>query len=420
VPVAEYEFDRRSLLGEIDEIRRDFPELRTIRTRLAERPAIAQERRLRLSGSQDRRSVLFDCSHVDPVFSGTTECAVNILMGVHASDMREWDVCVSISSTAKRFFDLDDRCPNFHFVPPDDTSRFDVAIRLGQAWSMSTCLALARRARSIGVMILDIIGIDIVYGSPASGNDSFRFLGEYADGLMYISKFTRQQFRRRYFTRPGLIESVVHLSLDPKDYLPQEKLPVNDAGYVLVVGNAFEHKDLPRTVEILAAAFPLQNFKVIGMHRAPYDNVEAFSSGNLSRDFVDRLYAGAKLIVFPSFYEGFGFPILKGLAFEKCVIARRSELLHELAPVMPDTGRLIEYENTFDLPPILAKLLDGKEVPGLHLGREAVAGGACHDWKACGALVLDFANRLIESEDAERWLARDRCFQYVFGAHARA
>jgi hypothetical protein len=32
-----------------------------------------------------------------------------------------------------------------------------------------------------------------------------------------------------------------------------------------VLGNAFEHKDLPRTVDIVASAFPFEQVKVVGL-----------------------------------------------------------------------------------------------------------------------------------------------------------
>ena len=38
-------------------------------------------------------------------------------------------------------------------------------------------------------------------------------------------------------------------------------------------------------------------------------------SGTLSETDIHRLYAGARVVVFPSFYEGFGFPIVTTFAY---------------------------------------------------------------------------------------------------------
>ena len=54
------------------------------------------------------------------------------------------------------------------------------------------------------------------------------------------------------------------------------------------------------------------------------------------------MYSGARCIVFPSFYEGFGFPIVTALAYGKTLIARRSDLLQEIAAHC-GSGRLIAF-----------------------------------------------------------------------------
>jgi hypothetical protein len=128
---------------------------------------------------------------------------------------------------------------------------------------------------------------------------------------------------------------------------------------------------------------------------------------------MDQLYGGAKCIMFPSFYEGFGLPIVKGLALGKTVIARLSELPWELAGRMVNRGRLINYSNSMDLREIIAKDLDGVEIPTVPLGGNTPGGGVPYGWKSCGAHVLEFAASLHAAEDPDRWLAMDRCFRYA-------
>src|SRR5262249_27395595 len=132
-----------------------------------------------------------------------------------------------------------------------------------QAWSLAELRELSRRARSIGITILDVIGPDIVYVGSCGSEDAFQFAGEHADGLIYISEFSRRQYRRRYFTSADLLEAVVYLSLDPADYVPVGRKTPSKGEWILLFGNAYDHKDLPRTVEILAAAFPFESFKVV-------------------------------------------------------------------------------------------------------------------------------------------------------------
>jgi hypothetical protein len=45
--------------------------------------------------------------------------------------------------------------------------------------------------------------------------------------------------------------------------------------------------------------------------------------------------------VFPSFYEGFSFPTLKGFSYGRTVLARRSDLLFEVAAHYRGPRRLV-------------------------------------------------------------------------------
>jgi glycosyltransferase involved in cell wall biosynthesis len=416
VLVDEYAFDRQSLLSGSKRMERDFPEYGALKIRLARHPAIALEQRLRLPPSvhpDGSPTLLLDCSHLEPIHNGSAECAMGILHGIHLCSPHAWRTTAVIADRVRSLFRVDDRFPTIRFVPPTDRSYHDVALRLGQSWSIRSSYALSQRGRSFAVTILDIIGIDISYAVPAGGNESFQFVGEHADGVIYISEFSRRQFHRRYFTRPDLIEAVIHLSLDPADYVDHAPFRSDSPAWILVLGNAFEHKDLPKTVDIIASAFPLEQFKVVGLRNTERGNVEVFPGGKVPDDLMDQLYAGAKCIIFPSFYEGFGLPIVKGLALGKTVIARRSELLYELAANLVNQGRLIGYANSMDLPRIIADLLAGKDTPDVPLGGAIAAGDAPYGWKSCGARVLSFAARLRAAENPDRWLARDRAFRYA-------
>jgi len=111
------------------------------------------------------------------------------------------------------------------------------------------------------ITILDVIGPDIVYVGPADTEEAFQFAGEHADGLIYISEFSKRRYRRRYFTSADLIEEVIYLSLDPADYVPIEHKTPSNGQWILLVGIRMINKDLPRTVEISASAFPFEASK---------------------------------------------------------------------------------------------------------------------------------------------------------------
>lgn len=414
--VSAYHFDRRLILDEVDLVRARLPERALVEKRQAQHRTIAEEQRMWVPAAareRDRPCLLLDCTNIGMTFNGTVECAFGILKGISSIDWGGWDVCAMLNHDARRFFDAESRFPRLRIVDISDARRYDIALRLAQAWSLETVLRLSQRARSIAVTMLDVIGPDVIYPSPDGCDETFQFVGEHADGIIYISEFTRQQFRRRYFTSPEVMEAVIHLTLDPADYVSGSVPDPSDAEWILIFGNAYHHKDLARTVEILATAFPFEKFKVVGTDTTGLANVEGFLSGDLDKSVIDGFFRYAKCVIFPSFYEGFGFPILSGLSYGKTVVARHSSLLHELAAVFPNVGRLVEFKNSLDLVPIVASLLNGADCPTVSLGTHSTA---IYGWDACGTRVLEFATQLRSAEKPYRWQQRDRALQYVFAA----
>ncbi len=62
-------------------------------------------------------------------------------------------------------------------------------------------------------------------------------------------------------------------------------------------------------------------------------------TGRLSEELLISLYQRADIFVFPSLYEGFGYPILEAMAAGSCVIARHTSAMAE---IVGSAGVLIE------------------------------------------------------------------------------
>ncbi len=403
--VLHYDFDKRKILCETAKMQL-WPDYDAVKIRLERHPAVDDERRLQVPASPRNPgevSLLLDCTPLGRIHNGTTEFILGALRGINHADRFGCAVSAMTSDEARDYHNLNSRFPAISFVPASESRLYDVALHLTQAWSLSQISDLNRRARSIGITILDVIGPDIAYVGPADTEEAFQFAGEHADGLIYISEFSKRQYRRRYFTSADLIEAVIYLSLDPADYVAIGHKTPSTEEWILLLGNPYDHKDLPRTVEILASTFPFESFKVVGGEMQGVANVEGFASGDLDAGAVDNLYRNAKCIVFPSFYEGFGLPVVKGLAHGKTVVARSSRLLHEVAPMCANVGRLIEFTNSMDLLPLVASVLRG------NCRRHT------YSWSTCGERILDFAKRLKASENPDRWRRRDRALRYILG-----
>ena len=75
--------------------------------------------------------------------------------------------------------------------------------------------------------------------------------------------------------------------------------------------------------------------------------------GYLSDDELKIIYAGAKMFVFPSFYEGFGLPPLEAMASGTAVIASNISSIPE---VIEDAGILIDPNSTQELIDAIVKI----------------------------------------------------------------
>jgi hypothetical protein len=407
-------FDAEALQHDTVKMLQRFDDFDLAARRIAIHTAYSDEDRfhvLHRSSAMVKGSLLLDCTNTTAAHSGSAEYVLGVLGGFAAIDSRSWDVAVMIGDEVRRFFSLDERFPTIRFAPESDNSFYDCAIRLSQAWSMSTLVDLNRRARSIAVTILDTIGPDVIYAAPQEGaEEAFQFAAKHADGLIYISEFSRSQFKRRFVTRSGLMERIIYLSLDPAEYAPAAS--VAEEMWILIFGNALDHKDLERTTRIVSAAFPYEQIKVVGRGDLSGMNVEAFDSGALKNEFVSELFERAKCIVFPSFYEGFGLPLIRGLACGKTVVARRSAVFREILAKFPDIGRFVEFENSLELVSILGDLLQNKGRPASSLERRPSV-AVLHGWSQCAVQILEFAQQMRGSEDIEVWRERDRVFRYL-------
>src|SRR3954452_7083706 len=187
-------FEPATLLHDTAKMLQLFDDYEVTARRLAASPALADEHRFQLlhrRSSGLTRSLLLDCSNIPPSFSGSADHMLGILTGLANFERHAWDLAVMVTSEARSFFSLDERFSGVHFLPQSDEAFFDCAIRVSQPWSIATLADLNRRARSIAVTIHDTIGPDVIYPVPEEAEEAFQFAAEHADGLIYISEFSR-------------------------------------------------------------------------------------------------------------------------------------------------------------------------------------------------------------------------------------
>jgi glycosyltransferase involved in cell wall biosynthesis len=364
-------------------------------------------------GTAEHPSLLVDFRNLMQGHNGTARVGLGVLQGLQAAK-KNWEIFIWAGAEAAAFHGLEERFGEWTVLTSQPQRVFSASLRLSQPWWLSDIEDLDRLALCNFHLMLDTIMWDIVYPAPPGLDGVWHFISKHADGLAFISEFTRARFLTRFGKSPGAPTLTTLLSCNPADYVDADvaSQPAQE-DYVFVVGNNLDHKNLRRTVETLRKAFPMQEFKVLGLEHASDAHLETLPSGSVDEMEVARLYAGARAVVFPSYYEGFGFPVLTGLAYGRKVLARHSDLLLEVAAHYRGPGALVSYRSEAELVGRLGLLLQGKEVSVSAFGAALSPGSNPRGWPEVAEELLSFIERVLTDRTAHRWQARDQALRLI-------
>jgi len=159
-----------------------------------------------------------------------------------------------------------------------------------------------------------------------------------ADAILAPSRFARDDIVRRAGVDPARVH-VVHHGVPPRAAEPQKPVAMGAEPFALIVGSNRPHKgfatiaaawrrmgeDAPLDLVWAGAADP--RFPSLSdLARSP----RARTLGAVSAAELEWLYANATLLVFPTRYEGFGFPLLEACARGTPVLASDIPPLREV------------------------------------------------------------------------------------------
>ncbi|MGI8990454.1 MAG: glycosyltransferase family 4 protein [Bryobacteraceae bacterium] len=172
-----------------------------------------------------------------------------------------------------------------------------------------------------------------------------------------------------------------------------------DRPYVLFVGTIEPRKNLDRLLDAYSALTPeIRNeFELIvagPVGWASENTIERLKSGlpgtrylgYVPEEHLPGLTAGASLFVYPSLYEGFGFPVAQAMAAGVPVITSNNSSLPEVAG---DAARLIDPRSTQEIRTALADLLLSPSLRSSMSarGRERAQ---CFQWTECARKTWAF------------------------------
>ncbi len=263
--------------------------------------------------SAHRPRILYDLYHLPPQHSGTSDFALNLLREIEPLAKEEYDIYVGAG--ADQAFFLNELCGyRLHDEQTSSPMLFDLIYKPSQIFRWHEFARMTRLAPRVAFTLQDMIALRCDYIGNARLPPLFQRTVELSDQVFTISEFSRSDFAA-YYGSDAPMQVIYHGS--HAHALASETA----AGkHILMIGNARAHKGLPEAVRCLGDDWPLV---VVGGDR--------LSSGQLSRRFMHDVFAEAKIVVYPSYYEGYGLPVADALALGKPVIVLDTAVNREIA-----------------------------------------------------------------------------------------
>jgi glycosyltransferase involved in cell wall biosynthesis len=235
----------------------------------------------------------------------------------------------------------------------------------------------------------------------------------HAEVLIFVSDATRRDAESLIPARHGLRE-VVPLGVDPKDFMltPEDtgdvlaRLSISKP-FLLFLGTIEPRKNIGRLIaafESVANDFPELLLVLAGKPGWEFEGVlEMVGTSNFRdrirllgfiSDFEKRhLLVRCSVLVYPSLYEGFGLPVLEGMAAGAPVITSNVSSLPEVAG---NVAMLVNPLSAEDIAEAVRRILDDPEAALMMgvLGRQRARE---FDWEKMAARTYDLYGRATQA-----------------------
>jgi GT2 family glycosyltransferase len=276
-----------------------------------------------------RPRILYDLFHLPPAYTGTSDFGLNLLRELFRIVAGEFELSVGVHPEV-RFFAHELTGYRIYNDLPDFSEVFDLVFKPCQIFSWIEFVRMDRLAPRLAFCLQDIIGVRCDYFNSPRRQIVLQRTAELSDRIFTISDFSRSDFSAYY--RADIPMQVIHHGTN----FGMTAGEFRGGEYILLMGNEYIHKGLRDAIERLGTDLPL--VVLGGKQESMPPNVRRFASGKLTRQRLRELYAGARVVVYPSHYEGFGLPVIDTLALGKPVVVLDSAVNRELASMLGDAN----------------------------------------------------------------------------------
>ena len=221
-----------------------------------------------------------------------------------------------------------------------------------------------------------------------------------ADGLIAVSENTRQDAIRLLKIKPERIRTI-HSGVAEQYF--DARPSARAKPYVLFVGTVEPRKNLDTLLDAWRSVKPdlREHFDLVIAGPEGWNSAgtmarirqEAAYLGYVPELDMPGLVAGASLFVYPSLYEGFGFPLVQAMAANVAVLASRVSCLPEIGG---EAAAYVDPRSPSEMADQLTKLLESPEERArlAQLGR---ARAECYRWERCAQESLTFFREIAGS-----------------------
>jgi glycosyltransferase involved in cell wall biosynthesis len=147
-----------------------------------------------------------------------------------------------------------------------------------------------------------------------------------ADAVVAVSEFTKAELVELVGVEPGSVR-VVPNGVDTV-FAPDPSDTMSPGDYVLAVSTLEPRKNLARAVE--AARLADVELRVVGARGWGEVDVPGWV-GEVPDAELAALYRGARCVLYPSLYEGFGLPVLEAMACGTPVVTSKGTAMEEVS-----------------------------------------------------------------------------------------
>jgi glycosyltransferase involved in cell wall biosynthesis len=218
-----------------------------------------------------------------------------------------------------------------------------------------------------------------------------------ADGMIAVSENTRQDAIRLLHLSPEKIETIY--SGVASEYFDAPPA-LRNRPYVLYVGTIEPRKNLDTLLDAWRQLKPglQREFELVAAGPLGWSaeataariRAEATYLGYVPEAQLPGLVAGATVFVYPSLYEGFGFPVVQAMAAGVPVVTSNNSCLPEIAG---NAALLVDPKSAAEIAAALTRLLESESQRG-ELAACGRRRAERYRWEACAAQSLQFFRQI--------------------------